>query len=217
MLRRTLLPLLALSAIPACAGDLFEGFAEDWRKQWEKQRLFSRPTDYEVTRVDGAPVLRARSRNANSGLLRPVHVAKPRTARLTWRWAVTRPLVNTASERTRAGDDYAARVFVVFETSTVPLRNRAINYVWAACEPTGTVFASPYSANVAMFVLRSAADESKGWHTEERDVLADYRRFFGEDSTEISAVAILSDTDNTDGEAEALFADLRLASDPAHR
>jgi len=217
MLRRALLPLLALAATSAVAGDLFEGFAAGWREPWQEQRLFSRPTDYEVVQVDGAPVLRARSRNANSGLLRQIQVAKPRAARLSWRWALARPLANPTSERTRAGDDYAARVFVVFETSAVPLRNRAINYVWAAREPTGTVFASPYSANVAMFVLRTAADAPKGWHTEERDVMADYRKFFGADPGEISAVAILSDTDNTDGEAEALFAGLHLTSDPAHR
>jgi len=109
---------------------------------------------------------------------------------------------------------FTARVFVVFETSAIPLRTRAINYVWAAHEPVGAMFPSPYTKNVAMIVVRSGPADAGRWLGESRDVLADYRRFFGRAPTQISAVAVLVDTDNTGRAAEAWFADLVLATTP---
>ena len=46
-------------------------------------------------------------------------------------------------------------------------------------------------------------------------MLADYRAFFGESPTVVTAVAIMVDTDNTDGYAEADFQDLILEINPA--
>lgn len=117
------------------------------------------------------------------------------------------------AEHERRGDDFAARVMVVFETSPLPLRTRAINYVWAAHEPVGAVFPNPYSSNVAMLVLRSGNAHAREWQIESRDVIEDYRRFFGKSPDRISAVAVLVDTDNTDRVAEAWFAELMLYSE----
>lgn len=172
--------------------------------------MFAKPTQYEVVTDNGRPVLHAVSRSANAGLLREVFRPAPAEAQLRWRWKVRAALAGNTRERERAGDDYAARVFVVFETSVNPLRTRAINYVWAATEKIGAAFASPYTKSVGLVVLRSGDLESGQWCLESRDVLADYRAFFGEPPSRISAVAVLSDTDNTKAEADAWFADLIL-------
>lgn len=193
---------------------LFDDFSPDWRAQWREQSLFAKPTRYEVVSDKGKLVLHAVSQSANAGLVREVVRATPAEAQLRWRWKVRASLTSNAHERERAGDDYAARVFVVFETSVNPLRTRAINYVWAATEKTGAVFASPYTKSVGIVVLRSGDAEAGLWRDESRDVLADYRAFFGEPPTKISAVAVLVDTDNTQREAEAWFADLILETRP---
>ncbi len=204
--------LLATIAITTAspAPDLFDGFKDDWRKHWREQRLFARSTHYEAIREDGQPVLHARSDRANSGLLRQLNLPAPAHARLAWCWKIRHPLTANRAERTRGGDDYAARVFVVFETSVLPRQTRAINYVWSSHQPVGAVYPSPYTGNVAMIVLRSGAAEAGAWQGESRDVLADYRAFFGGPPRELSAVAVLVDTDNTGLSAEAWFADLRL-------
>ncbi|MEO6568645.1 MAG: DUF3047 domain-containing protein [Opitutaceae bacterium] len=189
---------------------LFDHFTTTWRSQWQDQRLFSKATSYEVAMDAGQPVLHATSRMANAGLLREVARASPSAIRLHWRWKVRSSLTGNARERERAGDDYAARVFIVFETSVIPLRTKAINYVWAAMEPPGAVFASPYTKNVGIVVLRSGDKDAGPWRAESRDVFADYVAFFGTSPTKISAVAVLVDTDNTRREAEAWFADLIL-------
>ena len=217
-MRRTIILLLFSVLAPgagACAPDLFEEFKGDWRLRWREEKLFARPTLYSVGADEtGRAVLHARSVSAHTGLLRPQELPSPTSATLCWRWKVRQALTGNDRERTRAGDDYAARVFVVFETSAWPLRTRAINYVWAAHEAVGAVFPSPYTRNVGMVVLRSGDTEAGVWQQERRDVLADYRDFFGEPPTCITAVAVLVDTDNTGKSAEAWFADLSLASSP---
>lgn len=204
-----LLATIAVTSLPS-APDLFEGFKEGWREQWREQQLFAKPTRYEAVRENGRPILRARSDGANSGLLRQLKLTAPAHAKLHWRWKIRHALTANRAELTRGGDDYAARVFVVFETSVLPLQTRAINYVWSAHQPVGAVYPSPYTGNVAMIVLRSGETEAGAWQSEIRDVLADYRAFFGEPPREISAVAVLVDTDNTGLNAEAWFDDLRL-------
>ncbi len=194
---------------------LFDDFSPGWRERWREQRLFAKPTHYAAVTDAGLPVLHAVSRSANAGLVRDVARPAPAEARLRWRWKVRAALAGNMRERERAGDDYAARVFVVFETSLNPLRTRAINYVWAATEKTGAVFASPYTKNVGIVVLRSGNADAGQWHLEQRDVLADYRAFFGEPPSRINAVAVLVDTDNTKSNAEAWFADLILETRPA--
>ena len=216
MLRLTaLLAVLCATSPLAFASDLFDGFAPGWRDRWRTEIFLTKPTRYDVVAdADGRPVLHATSVNAHAGLLRAVSVSLPAAARLSWRWKILAPLAGNTRERERAGDDYAARVLVVFEHSAIPLRTRAINYVWSAHEPASSVFPSPYSKNVAMIVLRSGSADAPHWQTESRDVLADYRNFFGAPPKQISAVAVLTDTDNTGRSAEAWFADLALETTP---
>lgn len=184
-----------------------EGFAAHWREQ---EFPLIAPTEYRFRMKDGETVVVGRSDGACRGLLRECEIDQPTAARLSWRWRVNRGLDGRVSERSRGGDDFAARVFVVFETSIIPTRTRAINYVWAAKEPVGSIFPSPYTKRVAHIVVRS--DVSGGgrgeWVAETRDVLADYESYFGEPASVISAVAIMVDTDNTGQNAESEFAGL---------
>jgi hypothetical protein len=207
--------LLAPAALDA-APDLFDGFSGEWRQHWREERFLTKPTDYAVA-IDeaGRRVLHAHSEAANAGLVRRFEVIAPTAAVLRWRWKVAAALTGNKAERTRGGDDYAARVFVVFETSVWPLRTRAINYVWAGHEPEGAVFPCPYTRSVGMIVVRSGDGEAGVWREERRDVWADYKKFFGEPPARISAVAVLVDTDNTGLAAEAWFAELSLETVPA--
>ncbi len=204
---------IGAAALPAAEVVLFDGFRPDWRAHWQEQRLFARPTHYRVVQERETPVLQALSNGANSCLLRAVDLRTPDAAHLHWRWKILRPLVENVHERERRGDDFAARVVVIFETSVLPLRTRAINYVWAAHVPRETMFPSPYSSNVAMIVLQSGEAHAGVWRSETREVVGDYRRFFGRAPERISAVGLFVDTDNTKAAAEAWFADFVLTSE----
>lgn len=192
--------------------DLFDSFSAGWRTHWREESYALKTTRYDVVTEQGRPVLHAVSKGAHAGLVRKITLPQPATARLSWRWKVAAPLTGNHREREKSGDDYAARVCVVFETSLLPLRTRSINYVWAAHELIGATYASPYSRNVAMIVVRSDSAATGEWQLEERDVLGDYAQFFGRKPTEVSAVAVLVDTDNTGLAAEAWFSELRLTA-----
>lgn len=205
---------LCTGAEPAPPRDLFDGFSPGWQGAWRTENLFARPTRYEVVTQDGRSSLHATSESANAGLVRKFTVSQPTVAQLSWRWKIRAPLTGNRQERRRSGDDYAARVCVVFESSLLPLLTKSIHYVWSAHEPVGSIFPSPYSANVGMIVQRSGIREAGQWVAEQRDVRADYEAYFGEPPSQISAVAVVVDTDNTGLQAEAWLADLRLATSP---
>ena len=208
------LALVFLATSAFAAPDLFEGFGAGWSDRWEEKHLFRKPTSYEVADEGGRRTLHAVSRAAHGGMFRRIGLAAPESAWLRWHWKVRQPIEGNRRERERAGDDFAARVMVIFEESIVPLRTRALAYVWAAHEPMGASFPNPYSKNVGMVIVRSGGADAGRWLAESRDLVADYRAFFGEPPRRIDAVAVLVDTDNTGLEAEAWFAELSLESTP---
>ena len=65
-----------------------------------------------------------------------------------------------------------------------------------------------------MIVLRSGDESAGQWLPEERDIIADYRNFFGREPTKVSAIGIVVDTDNTKTEGEAWFRDLLVDVGP---
>ena len=186
--------------------------------EWESRGFpFIAKTLYEASMVSGEVVVTGVSDNAARAIARRIGVFDPDKIKLSWSWRVRSQLDGRVDERTRAGDDFAARVFVIFETAAIPTRTRAINYVWSAREPVGDVFSSPYTDQVAYIVLQNADvnEDPMAWRAESRDVLNDYREFFGESPSVVTAVAIMVDTDNTDGYAEADFRQLQFEINPA--
>lgn len=214
-LRIMLTGLLIATTGTAENHDLFNGFAPDWRDSWKEQSLFSKPTVYRTIQDSGRPVLHASSESANSGLLRKMTLYPEDTSlRLRWRWKIKQSLKFSSSEQTRSGDDYTARVCVIFEESIIPLRTRSLHYVWSAREPAGAIYPSPYSRQVGMLVMRSGETQAGQWLNEERDLIADYQRYFGRSPQRISAIGIVVDTDNTQTRGEAWFSDLVLEQTP---
>jgi hypothetical protein len=186
-----------------------EDFETGWDARWQAQTLGRGRTSYEVVEGDDSRALRATSEDAGSAMIRRLNLNPLTEGTITWRWKVARSLAANTRERERTGDDYAARLFVVFG-SRGSIRD-ALCYVWASGEPPGSVYPSPYVESVAMIVLQSGDSRAGEWISERRDVLADYRAFFGEDPDEPTAIAVMVDTDDTGTTAEAWFDDIRFA------
>lgn len=189
---------------------LLGDFQDGWTHHWMERKFTRQPTRYTVVREDGNSVLMAESEKSASGLWRMLDIHSVKTGKISWRWKVTHSLSENVQERKKRGDDYAARVFVVFEPSFFSWRTRAICYVWAAHEPVGSIYKSPYSSSVGTIVLESGNERAGKWITEERDFIADYRKIFGNAPEMVSAVALMVDTDNTGLKTTAWFDDLVL-------
>ena len=78
---------------------------------WE-EKVFSGKTAYERFSIEGRTVLRATSRGSASGLFREQRIDLEKTPILEWTWRVEGTL-GDIDERTREGDDYPARVYVI--------------------------------------------------------------------------------------------------------
>ncbi len=59
-----------------------------------------------------------------------------------------------------------------------------------------------------MLAVRSGENEAGQWVSEKRNIRDDFKALFGEDITEIHAVAIMSDSDNTGQSATAYYGDI---------
>jgi hypothetical protein len=174
----------------------------------------SNSTDFTVVFDEAQAVLQADSEAAAAALWRSIDLRQPTLARLSWRWKIDGVLDTQVDERTRQGDDYAARVMVAFATDMWDSDTRALAYVWARDLPVGARFPNPYRQRVKTIVLRNGADPAGGWRAEERDLLADYERAFGELPDRIGGIAFMADTDNTDTQVRSWLSDLRLLALP---
>ena len=173
-------------------------------------KIFKGETSYTLVSDGDRRVLKAHSRAAASGLYKEVTLEPRKFPVLRWSWKIGGTIRN-GNERTKEGDDYAARVYLVFPR-TLFWRTKAINYIWANTLPKGETLPNAFNANSMMVAVESGDENAGRWVTEERNVYEDYRRLFGEEPPEIGGVALMTDTDNTGGEATAYYGNITLGS-----
>ncbi len=204
--------LVALLAVSApIRGETVEILRNGDVSSW-KERRFAGNTVYEAVHIDGQTVLRASSAGHASGLFRKIRVDIRKTPILDWTWRVCEAL-GPVDERTRNGDDYAARVYVIHSRPLLFWRTRALNYVWSGSAPRGATWPNAYTRSVRMIALRSGNGEAGRWVSERRDVRADFGRFLGRTIRFIDAVALMTDTDDGGGRAVAHYGDIRFTSE----
>jgi len=202
-----LLPIAGAAADPpTLVVDAFEG---GLGPQWQA-KSFKGQTDYRVVSDNGNQVLMAVSRGTASGLVRKIDLDPQVYPILTWRWKVA-GTIPQGDERSKAGDDYAARVYVIFPHWFFA-KTRTLNYIWANRLPAGEFLDNAYTGNAVMIAVRSGPGQAGQWVSERRDIVADFRRAFGEDPPRVGAIAVMTDTDNTGAAATGWFDDLAFRS-----
>ena len=85
-------------------------------------------------------------------------------------------------------------------------------YVWANEVPVGTVLPSPHFDRIRLIVVEQGEAHLGQWREYRRDIVADYRRAFGEEPGDIVSVGVLTDADNTRHVAHAYYGDITLRS-----
>lgn len=208
----------------------FSGLTDLAQEGWEPLVFpkISRTTDYRLETEDGIRVVRARTRGGASGLI--FRLRRPVTEDLTlrWRWKVSN-IYPQGDARQKKGDDYPARIYVAFEFQpeqaglferlkrrTVSalfgetLPGKALNYIWANRLPRGSMIANAYTGNTVMIAVESGPDATGQWREYERNLAQDYREAFAEDPPPVVGIAIMTDADNTGGQATAWYGDISL-------
>jgi hypothetical protein len=211
--RHAVVPAFVLSVTLAVAEGraagplLIDDFAAGISAKWEK-KVFQGETAYEPVLEEGRPAVKAESRASASALIYRITLDPKTYPGLSWSWKIGRT-IGKGDERTKGGDDYAARVYVVFP-SALFWRTRAVNYIWANRLPRGAFLPNAYTGNAVMVAVESGDGNAGRWIDEERNLVEDYRRAFGEDPPKVGAVAIMTDTDNTGEQAVAWYGAIRF-------
>jgi len=187
-----------------------------------------RRTHYELVTDGGSTVLRAIADNAASALADPVHVDLRTMPVIAWRWKIA-GLLDDADSRQASREDAPARIVLEFDgdKARLPLIERGIYriarrvagrdlpyatlmYIWSNRDSVGTLISNPRTRRIQMIVASSGAGGVGAWQSLSRNVRDDFLRAFGEEPGPLTAVGVLTDSDNTDGHAEAWYGDIRF-------
>lgn len=188
------------------------------------------PTNYRLVEHDGVVVLQADSPGGGSGLFRKIRIDPHRTPVLEWRWRVPRgsaaggakgpsavspPVrLSLAFDGDAAKLDFDDRAKLRLAKALTPngLPYASLLYVWLTRKPTETVYSSPHTGRVRHIVVQSGEQELGEWVIERRNVLADYRRAFGEEPGDIVAIGVMTDSGDHGEPRRAYYGDIRFLS-----
>ncbi len=196
---------------PALADEiLVSRFSTEGLTGWES-KSFKGTTEYSLIKDEGQTVVKATSHNSASGLVRKISFQPSKHRYLRWNWKITGTVAG-GDEKIKSGDDYAARLYVLFPGRFF-WQMKAINYIWANKLAKGESIPNAFTTKAQMIAVESGNSKAGQWVAEERNLLADYRALFGTDPPEAEAIAIMTDSDNTGGRAEAWYGNIILSTD----
>ncbi|HIP38904.1 MAG TPA: DUF3047 domain-containing protein [Desulfocapsa sulfexigens] len=182
---------------------------------------------------EGVGSIQATSMAGSSGLARKITIDPRHYSSLSFRWKI-KDIIGAADLSHEKGDDAPARVWVTFAYESGKVGwwemmkfkglkllysdyppSACLVYVWADNEKPGAIIENPNASRVKIIVLESGAEKKGQWVFEQRNILEDYRAAFGShDVPMISGVAVMTDTDDTGGEAVAWYGDIIFSDLP---
>ena len=218
-LRRIILVLLLLviGAYSLYASDLPKWFPfneDNALKEWQ-EKIFKNKVMYSIAATntpDGH--LLAQSNQACSGLIYRLKLDVKQFPNMSWDWKVTRfPNKKSGNQDTTGWiekDDYAARVYVIFSSWNF-MNIKSLEYVWDETLPEEKVMSSPYFDNIKLIVAQSGRESLDAWVMENRNIYEDYKKAFGKEPPRYAtAIALMTDADNTLSTAEAMYKNLKV-------
>ena len=155
--------------------------------------------------------IKAEAEGKGSGLGKEVKIDLLKTPFINITWKVEKDLSGIV-ENSKKGHDYAARVFVIKKTGSTLLSNRAINYVFSSNNDIGENWPSPYTKKSIDYVLSSTKNNLNNWVTVKANVKEDFMRLHGIKVSDISGVAIMTDTDNSKLNAISYYQDIYFSA-----
>lgn len=188
-------------------------------------------TRYAVVRDhDNRSVLHARASASATGLRCAVNIDPGTHSQLHFSWRVSE-VPARADVSVAEHDDCPARLILAFggDDTRLPLRDRlfyeqvelftgqrlpyaTLMYVWdGGRHAPESVHRNHRTARIQYLTVESGPAQAGHWRHYRRDVVADYRRVFGEAPGPITGVGVLTDADALKTELEAWYGDIRLA------
>ena len=177
-----------------------------------KVRGSNEKTTYSLGMNENGSFLRAEAKGTASGLGKKVKIDLSKTPFINITWKIEKDLKGI-DERSKKGHDYAARVFVVKKTGLTPLSNKAVNYVFSSNNSTNEFWRSPYTKSSIDYVLSTTKDNLNEWVTVKANVKKHFKKLHDLNVEELTGIAIMTDTDQTDIKAISYYQNIYFSSE----
>jgi len=203
-----------------------EALPPGWQP-WTLSR-FKRSTAYRLVNEQGRTVVRARAESSASGLIHPLKLDPRSYPVLHWHWKVDE-LIQKADNTQKHLEDSPVRLVVSFDgdLNKLSMQDRIFSdnvrlltgqqmpyatlmYIWENRAPLDTVIDNRHTSRIKMIVAESGRDRLGTWQEVTRNIIEDYRRAFGEEPGRITAIGIMTDTDNTGDNVHAWYGDIEF-------
>ena len=203
--------------------------AKDRSATWQ-HRAFpgKKQTEYRATLHDGRQAVRSESRAAASMLRETLRVEAADLGKVFFSWKVP-ALIADADTMQAHTDDSPVRLVLAFEgdrsnfsaknamlselvltLTGEPLPYATLMYVWGAKAEPGSIIPGHRTDRIRKLVLESGPQHLGRWLDYERDIKADFEKAFGEAPGALVGIGIMTDTDNTGGQAQAWYGPVSL-------
>ena len=169
-------------------------------------------TKYSLGMNENGSFLRAEAKGTASGLGKKVKIDLSKTPFINITWKIEKDLKGI-DEKSKKGHDFAARVFVVKKTGLTPLSNKAVNYVFSSNNSTNEFWRSPYTKSSIDYVLSTTKDNLNEWVTVKANVKEHFKKLHDLNVEELTGIAIMTDTDQTDIKAISYYQNIYFSSE----
>ena len=169
-------------------------------------------TTYTLGFNENGNYIRAEAEGKASGLGKELKINLLKTPFINITWKVEKDLPGII-ENSKKGHDYAARVFVIKKTGATALSNRAINYVFSSNNSVGNNWPSPYTKKSIDYVLSTTKEHHNQWITVKANVREHFKKLYDLDVSELTGVAIMTDTDNSKLKAVSYYQNIYFSSE----
>lgn len=180
-------------------------------------------TQYErVMDLEQGVVLRAESRGGASGYEYRNSINLKQTPVLAWEWSVEsfphfsrvndagiEGIVTEYDEQSKSGDDYAVRVTVGRYSF---FGSKELHYVWSSQHKSGAAWKSASKEDAVILAVSGKDNPAQRWQSVRRNIRQDWQKAFGEKIDSIDFVTIMTDTDDTQGQAVAYYGDMAFVA-----
>lgn len=185
---------------------------------------------FKVARQPGRTALAVNADGSVSILRKRFDKALPEVDHIAFSWKVD-GLPDDASLGEAGKDDAPVRILLSFDGDRSKWTGRnhrmsemsrlltgedlpyaTLMYVWANKDAPETVIVNPRTDRIRKVVVESGAQQVGRWRDYQRNIRADFVRAFGEEPGPLRAVAIMTDTDNTQSSLRAWYGSMTLTA-----
>ena len=175
---------------------------------YQHQFYWRKPMKISFVTKDKRSAIKLLTKNSASVLFRQVDYSLEEYPKLKWGWRVDRPINSSLDERTPAGDDHPARIYVSFDNGDG--EDQDLELVWGNQITKQQLL---FVNNFPHYIVRGGNQNVKKWFNEEVDLNKIYQMIWGEASqgVRVTDVGIFCDSDDTKSITESYFSHIRAS------